>query len=61
MATKHQVCMVVHGEEGKFEEFDCNPEIRNQHVVRKGENCGLWKKSGGYFPSRSEAPSTLTT
>ena len=25
LAKKHNVCMVVHDENGKFEEFDCKP------------------------------------
>jgi hypothetical protein len=39
LAVKHNVCMVVHDKEGKFERFDCKPEIRNQHVVKKD---GSW-------------------
>jgi len=27
LAKKHNVCMVVHDEKAKFEEFDCNPEL----------------------------------
>jgi hypothetical protein len=59
LATKHQVCMVVHDEEGKFEEFDCEPDVGNQHVVRKGENWGVVEEGGrrvvDTFPTRSEA------
>jgi len=59
LATKHNVCMVVHDEEGKFEEFDCDPIVRNQHVVRKGDNWGVVEAGGknvaDIFPSRSEA------
>jgi hypothetical protein len=35
LAKKHNVCMVVHDETGKFEEFDCKPEFKNKHVVKK--------------------------
>ena len=35
LAKKHNVCMVVHDEEGKFEDFDCKPEFKNKHVVKK--------------------------
>lgn len=37
LAKKHNVCMVVHDNNAKFEEFDCKPQIRNQHVVRRGD------------------------
>jgi hypothetical protein len=39
LAAKHNVCMVVHDKEGKFERFDCKPEIKDQHVVPKD---GSW-------------------
>ena len=39
LAAKHNVCMVVHDKEGKFERFDCKPEIKDQHVVEKD---GSW-------------------
>ena len=39
LAVKHNVCMVVHDKDGKFERFDCKPEIKNQHVVEKD---GSW-------------------
>jgi len=59
LATKHNVCMVVHDEEGKFEEFDCEPNVRNQHVIRKGENWGVveegGKKVANIFSTRREA------
>lgn len=39
LAAKHNVCMVVHDKEGKFEKFDCDSKIRDQHVVHKD---GSW-------------------
>ena len=35
IAIKHNVCMVVHDEEGRFEDFECKPEFRDKHVVKK--------------------------
>lgn len=39
IAKEQHVCMVIHAEDGKFEDFDCKPEIKNQHVVAKS---GYW-------------------
>jgi len=33
IATKHQACMVIHDDQGKFENRECNLEHTNQHVV----------------------------
>lgn len=55
IAEDHHVCMVVHDEEGKFEDFDCKPEIRNQHVVAKH---GLW---GVVAAGGKEVSKTFTT
>jgi hypothetical protein len=46
LAKKHNVCMVVHDEEGKFEEFDCKPEFKNRHVVKKGSGWGVIAEGG---------------
>jgi hypothetical protein len=59
LAVKHNVCMVVHDQQGKFETFDCKPEIRNQHVVKSD---GSWaviaeggKEISGLFESKGLA------
>ena len=46
IAQKHNVCMVVHDEEGKFEDFDCDPEMRNKHVVKKAEGWSVIAEGG---------------
>jgi hypothetical protein len=46
LAKKHNVCMVVHDEKGKFEEFDCKPEFKNQHVVKKEPGWGVVSEGG---------------
>ena len=59
LAVKHNVCMVVHDKEGKFERFDCDSKIRDQHVVKKD---GSWaviaeggKEISGIFGSKGTA------
>ena len=59
LAVRHNVCMVVHDKEGKFESFDCKPEIKSQHVVLKD---GSWaviaeggKEISGLFNSKGSA------
>lgn len=59
LAKKHDVCMVVHDEESKFQKFNCKKEIRNQHVVPKW---GSWAviEAGGeeiskLFPNKGAA------
>ncbi|MBU0957593.1 MAG: DUF2188 domain-containing protein [Nanoarchaeota archaeon] len=39
LASKHKVCLVVHDNDAKFEEFNCDPVAKNQHVVPKH---GVW-------------------
>ena len=46
LSIKHNVCMVVHDEEGKFEEFDCKPEFKNRHVVKKVEGWSVIAEGG---------------
>ena len=46
LAQKHKVCMVIHDEEGKFEEFDCDPEMKNKHVVKKTQGWGVITEGG---------------
>ena len=46
LSIKHNVCMVVHDEEGKFEEFDCKPEFKNRHVVKKIEGWSVIAEGG---------------
>jgi len=49
LAIRHKVCMVIHDEEGKFEKFECKPEIRDQHVVQKGDNWAVVEENGKYI------------
>jgi hypothetical protein len=46
IAKKHNVCMVVHDEIGKFEEFDCKPEFKNKHVVKKEPGWAVISEGG---------------
>ena len=46
LAKKHNVCMVVHDEKGKFEEFDCKPEFKNKHVVKKERGWAVISEGG---------------
>jgi hypothetical protein len=59
IAIRQKVCMVVHDSQGKFEKFDCTPEVRNQHVV---QNAGNWavieaggKNVSGIFANKGSA------
>jgi hypothetical protein len=46
LAIKHNVCMVVHDEDGKFKEFNCKPEFKNRHVVKKGAGWAVIAEGG---------------
>ena len=46
LAKKHKLGMVVHDENGKFEDFDCKPEFRNKHVVKKEPGWGVISEGG---------------
>jgi len=32
-AKRNEACIVIHDKSGKFKEFDCHPEVLNQHVI----------------------------
>jgi len=49
LAKKHNVCMVIHDENAKFEEFDCNPELSAEPEMEK-EECA----PAGYHEEESE-------
>lgn len=49
LALRHNVCMVVHDEAGKFEKFECNPEMKDQHVIKKGANWAVVEERGEYI------------
>ena len=59
IAREQNVCLVVHSQDGKFEEFDCRPEIRNQHVVHKGHQWAVVEAGGKeiskIFPNKGAA------
>ena len=38
LSKNNNSCMVIHKNNGKFEEVDCNFEIKNQHVVPHNVN-----------------------
>ena len=46
LAVKHKVCMVVHDEDGQFEEFECDPEFRNKHVRKDTEGWAVIAEGG---------------
>jgi len=46
LAQKHNVCMVVHDDEGKFKEFDCKPEFKNRHVVKDAQGWAVIAEGG---------------
>ena len=49
LAIRHKVMMVVHDETGKFEKFDVKPEVKDQHVIKKGHNWALLEEGGEYI------------
>jgi hypothetical protein len=46
IAKEHNVCMVVHDEDGKFNNFDCKLDFTNQHVVKKGNQWAVISAGG---------------
>ena len=46
LAIKHNVCMVIHDEVGKFEEFECTPEFRNRHVRQDTDGWAVIAEGG---------------
>jgi hypothetical protein len=46
LARKHNVCMVVHDEKGKFNDFDCDLKVSNQHVVKRGDQWAVISAGG---------------
>jgi len=59
IAEDQHVCMVVHDEEGKFEEFDHDPKTKEQHVVHKDHHWAVIAAGGkdvsGVFPTKGAA------
>lgn len=49
LALKYDVCMMVHDQDGRFEEFDCEPNIGDQHVVKKGEMWAVIERGGKHI------------
>jgi hypothetical protein len=46
IAAQHNVCIVVHDEEGKFEDFHCKPEVKNQFVIKKKQGWAVAVEGG---------------
>ena len=46
LAIKHNVCMVIHDETGKFEDFECTPEFRNRHVRQDTDGWAVIAEGG---------------
>lgn len=49
LAKKHKVCMVIHDEDGKFGQFECKPEIKDQHIVKKGASWAVVEENGEHI------------
>ena len=46
IAKKHNVCMVIHDEGGKFDEFECSAETRDKHVVERSSGWAVISEGG---------------
>ena len=46
LAMKHDVCMVIHDEDSKFEKFVCKPQTGNQHVVLRDNTWAVINAGG---------------
>ena len=46
IAKKHDVCMVINDEEGKFDEFECSGETRDKHVVKRSSGWAVISEGG---------------
>ena len=59
LAQKHQVCMVLHDQDGKIQEFDCQPRVNNQHVLKDGKQWAVLSPGAEMiqktFPNKGKA------
>jgi hypothetical protein len=46
IAVQHNICIVIHDEEGKFEDFHCQPDVKNQFVMKKEQGWAVIAEGG---------------
>jgi len=46
VAIQHNVCIVIHDEEGKFEDFHCKSDVKNQFVMKKEQGWAVIAEGG---------------
>ncbi|MBN1860643.1 MAG: DUF2188 domain-containing protein [Candidatus Thermoplasmatota archaeon] len=46
VAVEHNVCIVIHDEEGELEDFHCTPDVKNRFVMKKNQGWAVIAEGG---------------